>query len=151
MHEELEAVSCPSPVSFLDEIKVVTENKRVLLAEDNSINQKVMLKMLSGLGFDSIDLANDGREAVTLSTTKSPPYNLIFMDINMPLLDGVQATREIRKAGLHIPIIAMTANALKGQAEFYIAKGMTGYIAKPVDRKLLVKLLLGCLKAEAPG
>jgi osomolarity two-component system sensor histidine kinase TcsA len=63
----------------------------------------------------------------------------------MPIQDGLSATKDIRAKGLQVPIIAMTANALKGQAESYIAKGMTGYIAKPVDRNLLVKLLLGCL------
>jgi len=111
-----------------------------------------MLKTLAGLGFTSIDVANDGNEAVRQTTRPSAPrYDIILMDINMPFLDGVQATRVIRDAGLDMPIVAMTANALKGQAESYIAKGMTGYIAKPIDRKLLVKLLISCLKREEPG
>jgi osomolarity two-component system sensor histidine kinase TcsA len=73
------------------------------------------------------------------------------MDVNMPVQDGVSATKELRAKGLQTPIIAMTANALKGQAESYIAKGMTGYIAKPVDRDLLVKLLLSCLQQKSAG
>ncbi|KAF2678998.1 two-component system protein A [Lentithecium fluviatile CBS 122367] len=151
LQEKLEKLSCPSPKMPLREIELAAVDKRVLLAEDNPINQKVMLKTLARLGFNKVDLASDGREAVRLSMHTTPPYDLILMDINMPILDGVQATREIRKAGLHIPIIAMTANALKGQKESYIAKGMTAYIAKPVDRNLFVKLLLNCLKREEPG
>jgi osomolarity two-component system sensor histidine kinase TcsA len=69
----------------------------------------------------------------------------------MPIQDGVSATKELRGNGVKIPIVAMTANALKGQAETYIAKGMSGYIAKPVDRKLLITLLLKCLKTEGDG
>ena len=65
----------------------------------------------------------------------------------MPLLDGVSATKQIRDKGVQTPIIAMTANALKGQAESYIAKGMSAYVSKPVDRGLLVKVLLNCLNS----
>jgi osomolarity two-component system sensor histidine kinase TcsA len=114
-----------------------------------------MLKILAGLGFASIDVAVDGNEAVSKSIERLPNglprYDLVLMDVNMPFLDGVQATKEIRSAGLDIPIVAMTANALKGQAESYIAKGMSGYIAKPVDRKVLVELLLSYLKRDGLG
>lgn len=139
----------------MEELKLVAINKRVLLAEDNFINRKVMLRMLAGLGFPNVDVAVDGKEAVAKVTQSadenhaSVPYDLILMDVNMPVQDGVSATRELRKKGFRMPIVAMTANALKGQAEIYIAKGMTGYIAKPVDRKLLVKLLLNCFKDQA--
>jgi len=64
------------------------------------------------------------------------------MDISMPVLDGVAATQEIRATGSTVPIIAMTANALKGDAEAFIASGMSDYIAKPVDRRLLISLLI---------
>ncbi|KAF2868322.1 two-component system protein A [Massariosphaeria phaeospora] len=154
LQEKLESLSAPSvTASPFEDIKLAATNTRILLAEDNLINQKVMLKMLAGLGFANIDRAIDGREAVTLATKHPPPYDAILMDINMPMLDGVAATREIRSLGVHTPIIAMTANALKGQAESYIAKGMTAYVAKPVDRKLLIKVLLKCLrgKTESPS
>jgi osomolarity two-component system sensor histidine kinase TcsA len=83
--------------------------------------------------------------------TKDPlAYHVILMDINMPVLDGVGATKEIRDAGIHIPIVAMTANALKGQVETYIAKGMSAYVSKPVDRNLLVEALLNCLRLDTP-
>lgn len=124
-------------------------NKRLLLVEDNMINRKVMLKMLAGLGFDNMDTAVNGKEAV-MKALQEPGYDLVLMDVNMPVQDGVSATKELRQKGLQAPIVAMTANALKGQAESYIAKGMTGYIAKPVDRSLLVKLLLSCLLPK-PG
>ncbi|KAF2474118.1 sensor histidine kinase-like protein/response regulator Fos-1 [Lindgomyces ingoldianus] len=145
-----EVTAINSSNSPLEDMKLAAVKRRVLLAEDNQINQKVMLKMLAGLGFDNIDLAADGREAVNMAAKLPPPYDVILMDINMPILDGVGATREIRNAGVWTPIVAMTANALKGQAELYIAKGMNDYISKPVDRNLLVKALLNCLKHHGP-
>jgi osomolarity two-component system sensor histidine kinase TcsA len=135
----------------MEEIKVVASGKRLLLAEDNFINRKVMLRMLAGLGFESIDVAVDGKEAVAKADKTPTPYDLILMDVNMPVQDGVSATKELREKGVKVPIVAMTANALKGQAETYIAKGMSGYIAKPVDRLLLIKLLTKCLKQEGDG
>ncbi|CAI6333277.1 unnamed protein product [Periconia digitata] len=158
LETQLETLNRPSiPSSPLEAIKKAAVNKHILLAEDNTINRTVMLKMLAGLGFPSIDVAVDGEEAVKLatatqdSTTRSSPYDLILMDISMPLLDGVEATRKIRNAGLQMPIIAMTANALKGHAENYIAKGMTGYVAKPVDRNVLINLLLGYMQQREQG
>ncbi|KAL5396993.1 hypothetical protein PMIN03_007197 [Paraphaeosphaeria minitans] len=137
-----------SPTPALDRLRLLANERSVLLAEDNAINRKVMIKILVGLGFNHVDIATDGNEAVFMATNAKPPFGLILMDVSMPFLDGVQATKQIRAAGLDVPIVAMTANALKGQAESYIAKGMTGYIAKPVDRKLLVGLLLRCLEQE---
>lgn len=154
---ESDAARVPPPavIDPMEELKHVAVDKRLLLAEDNFINRKVMLRMLAGLGFPNIDVAIDGKEAVAKTIQSadashaSVPYDLILMDVNMPVQDGVSATRELRDKGFHMPIVAMTANALKGQAEVYIAKGMTGYIAKPVDRKLLVKTLLGCFKEKS--
>lgn len=154
---ELDVLRVPTPAvaDYMEEMRRVAVSKRVLLAEDNFINRKVMLRMLAGLGFPNIDVAVDGKEAVAKTIQSadeqhaSVPYDLILMDVNMPVQDGVSATQELRERGYHMPIIAMTANALKGQAEAYIAKGMTGYIAKPVDRKLLVKILLRCFKGTS--
>lgn len=151
---DMGALRTPSPaiVDHMEEMQRVALTKRLLLAEDNFINRKVMLRMLAGLGFPNIDVAIDGKEAVakvTQSADKenaSVPYDLILMDVNMPIQDGISATQELRSKGFRMPIVAMTANALKGQADEYIAKGMTGYISKPVDRNLLVKTLLSCLK-----
>jgi osomolarity two-component system sensor histidine kinase TcsA len=140
------SLKIPSTISDpKDTLKLIAINKRLLLAEDNRINQIVMLKMLAGLGFEKVDTAMNGEEAISKAMQHPPPYDLILMDVNMPIKDGVSTTKELRAKGLQAPIIAMTANALKGQAESYIAKGMTGYIAKPVDRDLLVNLLIDCL------
>jgi osomolarity two-component system sensor histidine kinase TcsA len=154
---------------LMEEIKHIAAEKRILLAEDNLINRKVMLRMLAGLGFSQVDVAIDGKEAVakTLravkgaddgnlaqqSTKTEPlmPYDLILMDINMPLQSGVSATQELRSKDVQVPVVAMTANALKGHAESYLAQGMTGYVAKPVDRNLLVKVLLDCFKPDGAG
>ncbi|KAF2834642.1 sensor histidine kinase-like protein/response regulator Fos-1 [Patellaria atrata CBS 101060] len=133
------------------EIRKISKGKRILLAEDNVINRKVMVKMLNGLDITEIDTVGDGMQAVSLACDTSRKYSLILMDINMPLLDGVGATIEIRNAGKRTPIIAMTANALKGHAELYMAKGLSDYVPKPVDRKLLFKVLLRWLKDVPPS
>jgi osomolarity two-component system sensor histidine kinase TcsA len=150
LQETMAALSTNPTVTPLEELKQIAEGKRVLLAEDNHINTTVMRKMLKGLGFNSIDCAVDGKEAATLAINNPAPYDVILMDINMPILDGVASTQQIRNAGVTTPIIAMTANALKGHAETYLSKGMDFYVAKPVDRKLLMKGLLKCLKEEEP-
>lgn len=105
---------------------------RILLAEDNLVNQKVAVRMLEKLGCD-IDIALNGSEV--LSMWRNHSYDLIFMDCHMPVMDGYQATREIRSSeqdGQHIPIVALTANALEGEAQFCADVGMDGFIAKPV-------------------
>jgi osomolarity two-component system sensor histidine kinase TcsA len=148
--EKMKAVAVPTPVLPLEDIKLAAANKKVLLTEDNPINQRVMVKMLKGLGFENVDLAANGRKAVTMLTKDPFAYHVILMDINMPTLDGIGATQEIRDAGISTPIVAMTANALKDQVETYIAKGVSAYISKPVDRNLLVEVLLSCLRLGTP-
>jgi osomolarity two-component system sensor histidine kinase TcsA len=113
--------------------------KRVLLVEDNPVNQKVMVKTLKNLGFTDIDVADNGQQGV--ETFQNSPYDLVLMDISMPVKDGCEATKEIRRLGSSVPIIAMTANALKGDAERFLSIGMSDYIAKPIDKRLLVNLL----------
>ncbi|KAF2199274.1 hypothetical protein GQ43DRAFT_376629 [Delitschia confertaspora ATCC 74209] len=148
LEETMAALAVASETNSLDELREIAKDKRILLVEDNPINTKVMVKMLKGLGFQFIDKAGDGRVAASLAIKDPCPYDCILMDINMPVLDGVGSTKEIRNAGITTPIIAMTANALKGHAEAYLSKGMDFYVAKPVDRKLLMKGLLKCLKLE---
>jgi osomolarity two-component system sensor histidine kinase TcsA len=150
LQEKMNEVAVLTPVLLLEDIKLAAVNKRVLLTEDNPINQKVMVKMLKGLGFENVDLAANGRKAVTMLTKDPFAYHVILMDINMPTLDGVGATQEIRDAGIFTLIVAMTANALKGQVETYIAKGVSAYVSKPVGRNLLVEVLLSCLRLGTP-
>lgn len=119
----------------------VANRKSILLVEDNIINQKVMLGMLRSLGFKSIELATDGAAAVKMVTGKPVGYDLVLMDINMPILDGHEASQKIRDAQVKVPIIAMTAYALKGDREKCLEYGMNDYVPKPVDRKYLIKVL----------
>ena len=116
---------------------------RILIAEDNVVNQLVALKILEKYGFAS-DAVADGSEA--LKALELIPYDLVLMDCHMPEMDGYEATRAIRNIDSNvrnhdIPIIAMTANALKGDREKCIAAGMNDYIAKPVNQTDIINLL----------
>ena len=129
-----------------EKLTEVALKKPLLLVEDNVINQTVMIRLLKVLGFQCVDIALDGAQAVQLVKKKPLTYNLVLMDINMPVLDGVSATTQIRVLGLDIPIVAMTANALEGDAQTYLSKGFSDYIAKPVDRRALLKILFKWLQ-----
>jgi CheY-like chemotaxis protein len=107
------------------------ENKKILLVEDNPINQKITEKMLSRIGVVTT-ITNNGAEAVDLLVNNQETFDAILMDIQMPVLNGLDATRELRKAGISTPIIAMTANVLKGDREACLEAGMNDYIGKPV-------------------
>jgi two-component system sensor histidine kinase/response regulator len=106
---------------------------RILLVEDNDVNRRVALRQLERLGY-SAQCAGDGREA--LERIAREPYDLIFMDCQMPVMDGFQATREIRKmesrTGKRVPIVAMTANAMAGDREACLSAGMDDYLPKPI-------------------
>jgi Amt family ammonium transporter len=123
---------------------------RVLIADDNEINRLVTGEMLSGGGF-AYDLATNGREAV--ESIKKTSYDVVLMDCQMPVMDGFEATAEIRRleaaGGLHpqqtrrVAIVALTANAIRGDRERCIASGMDDYITKPIDRDNLLRTLRG--------
>jgi two-component system, sensor histidine kinase and response regulator len=120
-----------------------TGNLHVLVAEDNSVNQEVAQQMLQKRGY-TVTIASNGREAVKL-VAESPVFDLILMDIQMPEMDGFQATaaiRELEKNGSRrIPVIAMTAHAMKGDRERCLEAGMDGYVSKPVQSKLLYETI----------
>ncbi len=108
---------------------------RILLAEDNPMNQKLAQYMLTKAGYQ-LELANNGREAVEKFTADSEQYNLIFMDVHMPEMDGLEATRVLRNRGYsEIAIIAMTADAMKEDREKCLEAGMNDYMAKPIKRE----------------
>ena len=124
----------PEPESAVTEQpQPVAQRGHVLLVEDNRVNQMVAKKILGKLGF-SVTTASDGAEA--LDRVAEGSYDLIFMDIQMPVLDGYEATRKIRAAEKgseqRHTIIAMTANAMSGDRERCLASGMDDYVAKPI-------------------
>jgi len=126
---------------------------RVLVAEDNVVNQKVAERMLDRLGLRA-DMAANGREAVRMFELL--PYDLVFMDCQMPEMDGYEASREIRRRegpGRHVPIIAMTADAMAGCREQCLEAGMDDFIAKPVAMEALFEALRRWVpvKEPAPG
>jgi len=139
---------------------------RILLAEDNEINQQVAREILSGAGLE-VTLADNGQEAV--NAVQQNPYDVVLMDIQMPVMDGYEATRRIRNAEWargnkiekkseisdpkspihHIPIIAMTAHAMAGDREKSLAAGMNDHIAKPINPEELFSTLLKWIKPKA--
>lgn len=151
------------PVNFtrtLKALEILTQNQKttlpltkketnllkranVLVAEDNRINQKLMQSVLSRLGVD-VTLVGNGEEALALR--KKNHYDMIFMDIQMPIMGGVEATRNIlsfekNSNKKHVPIVALTANALEGDKEKYMSVGMDAYLAKPMNVDELKKVL----------
>ncbi|MDM8535585.1 response regulator [Desulfobacterales bacterium HSG17] len=122
---------------------------RVLLAEDNEINRNLAVALLEEAEL-FIEVAENGLEAVKMVKTAAPLYDAVLMDIEMPVMDGYQATRTIRKIPQcnDLPIIAMTAHAMKGDREKCLDAGMNDYLAKPIDERMLYALLCKWIKPE---
>ncbi len=129
----------------LDVDKMDFSGKRLLLVEDNEINMEIAMMMLTQAGF-TVETAENGKIAVEMVSSSTPGYyNAVLMDIQMPVMDGYAATREIRalpnKELANIPILAMTANAFKEDEEAAFAAGMQAHIPKPVDLNVLLMRL----------
>lgn len=135
---ELEVPSNPDSV---EEATPRNNRLRILLAEDNPINQQVATATLNHYGHD-VTVAENGKAAVDLCSEQS--FDLVFMDMQMPIMDGLEATQRIRELPGHtqtLPIIAMTANSSTEHREACLAAGMTSFVAKPVDRHRLEEVL----------
>ena len=114
---------------------------RILVAEDNDVNQKLALRLLAQMGYRA-DVAGNGLEAI--QALERQRYDVVLMDVQMPEMDGLEASRRIRRefaAGVQPRIIAMTANAMRGDRELCLAAGMDDYVSKPIRREELVDAL----------
>lgn len=134
--------------SYLGNRTEIERRLRVLVAEDNMVNQEIIAAVLKHDGHD-VDIVANGLEAI--ENLKTFSYDVILMDIHMPELDGIAATRVIRNLPGHAaktPIIALTANAMSGDQEKYMSMGMDDYASKPIEPKLLFSIIRRCLRDD---
>ncbi|MGC2657694.1 MAG: response regulator, partial [Bryobacteraceae bacterium] len=138
-------VSNPAPTPSASECSL-----RILVAEDNLVNQRLALRLLEKKGH-RVTVANNGREALEKLKQANWEFDAILMDVQMPEVDGLEATQEIRKLELisnrHMPIIALTAHAMERDKERCLAAGMDRHLTKPIQ----VDLLLSVLREIATG
>jgi len=136
-----------APAPVLEKSKARALN--ILLAEDNPVNQKLAIRLLEKAGH-RVTLAQTGREAIAAwEHAGDPGFNVLLMDIQMPEMDGMEATAAIRSrevnSGRHVPILAMTAHAMRGDKERCLAQGMDGYVSKPIHPSALFTEIDRCL------
>lgn len=138
-----------SPVDKPGETLCPSRTLRILLAEDVMVNQRMASRILEKSGF-VVSVASNGREAVDIYRKEA--FDLILMDVDMPVMDGLEATQAIRRlekdAASRVPIIAMTGHAMKDDREKCMEAGMDGYISKPVDPRRLVEIISGLVSCE---
>ncbi len=128
-----------------------TGQRKILLVEDNMINQEVALSVLEDLGYTQVEVADNGQAAIDQLKNSPQPFALVLMDCQMPVLDGYQASQNIRQGAagdnmVQIPIIAMTANAMKEDKEKCLQAGMSDYLSKPIDPEQLNSMIQHWMK-----
>lgn len=130
------AATPPPPIQLQPYIKLsdAAQAKKILLVEDNVVNKALILRMLSCFGLTSVDVAANGKEGVDIVTAAPLAYSLILMDTCMPIMGGVEATKLIREMGIDVPIMALTAHALKEDWESFLQRGFDGYLSRPVRK-----------------
>ncbi len=146
--ESYELLSPESIMARLERVEVPTQvtwdlpESRILVVDDGPENRQLMSVILTGLKLH-VTVAENGKEGLdkAVAAMHSEPFDLIFMDIQMPVMDGYEAVSEMRKAGLELPVVALTANAMKGFEKDILAAGFSHYMVKPIDMNLLGDLL----------
>jgi CheY-like chemotaxis protein len=138
----LDSRTLPTPASADPTVETPGPRLRILLAEDNVVNQRLAVRVLERMGH-TVDVVEDGHGA--LRAVANDHFDLVFMDVQMPEMDGFEATARIREreraTGMHVPIVAMTAHAMKGDRERCLEIGMDDYLTKPFDAATLRAVL----------
>jgi len=141
-----------APAGARDSRKQPSRRLRILLAEDNAINQKLAIRRLEKQGH-SVTVANDGCQVV--ATVEDREFDVVLMDLQMPNMSGLEATAIIRTAerrtGKHIPIVAMAAHALKDDQERCLEAGMGGYVSKPIQPDRLMEAIMQVTSSAGTG
>jgi CheY-like chemotaxis protein len=141
-----EAAAAPTPIVTRHSLaEARPQAVRILVAEDNPVNQTVIRSLLKKLGYAAVELVTDGQEAVDKALAE--PFDIILMDCQMPRLDGYEATRALRSAGVALPIVAVTASAMDQEIERCFAVGMNDVLPKPVTLAALGR----CIEKHLPG
>ena len=136
----------PDELSPIEEVSQKPLDLRVLVVDDYEINRMLIGELLDYHYGIQADFANNGEEGVSMVANNR--YDVVFMDINMPVMDGIQAANIIRKINQNLPIVALTANVMKGDAEKFAAAGMNDYLAKPLVYDELHRVLMYYSKSK---
>jgi CheY-like chemotaxis protein len=128
------------PLKTEEPVETVVEGKRILLVEDNKINQMITKKMLENRGM-SCRILDNGEDSVTLLRKEPNSYDLVLMDVHLPGINGTIATQQIREFNTHIPIIALTAISLYENREMLLSYGMTEVLTKPFEPEKFYKII----------